>query len=204
MTQAIIQTSFNSGEWSPALNARVDMPQYRRGAARLRNFFVDYRGGASTRSGTKYVIRAKDSDNPVRLIPFQASSTVGYELEFGEYYIRFIANGAPVLETAIVLTAATAANPAVFTKVAHGLSVGDWVYPSGFTGGTWTNLNGQYFIVGTVPTADTFTLTDLFGNVISGVGLGTWTAGSVARVYTLASPYAAADLALLKFAPLSR
>lgn len=176
------------------------MPQYHRGAALLRNFFVDYRGGASTRAGTKYILRAKDSDNPVRLIPFQASSDVAYMLEFGEFYIRFYNNGAPVLETALTLTAATAANPAVFTKATHGLSVGDWVYASGFTGGTWTNLNGQYFIVGTVPTANTFTLTDLFGNVVSGVGLGVWTAGAVARVYTLASPYAAADLALLKFA----
>jgi len=50
-----IQASFNSGEWSPKLFARVDVKKYQSGAALLENFFIDYRGGASTRSGTRFV-----------------------------------------------------------------------------------------------------------------------------------------------------
>jgi hypothetical protein len=66
MTDLIIQASFNSGEWSPNLYARVDLVKYKAGAALLQNFFVDYRGGASTRMGTKYILQAKDSAHPLR------------------------------------------------------------------------------------------------------------------------------------------
>lgn len=199
MADLAIQASFNTGEWSPSLYARVDLAKYRSGAALLENFFVDYRGGASSRPGTKYILRCYKSNTPVRLISFQASSTVGYLLELGDFYVRFYNNGTPVLETTIALTGATNANPAVFTKNAHGLSNGDWVFASNFAGGTWATLNGKYYIVANV-TTNTFTLADLFGSAISGVGLGTWSAGSAARVYTIASPWAAADLALVKFA----
>jgi len=96
MAQPVIQTSFNAGEWAPALNARVDLTKYHAGAALLRNFFVDYRGGATARPGTRYICATKDT-NTVRLIPFQASFTVSYILEFGNGYVRFINNGAQVL-----------------------------------------------------------------------------------------------------------
>lgn len=99
MVQSVIQTSFHSGEWAPALNARVDMAKYHAAAAVMRNFYVDYRGGASSRPGTKYCATALDSTNPVRLIPFQASPTVGYVLEFGNFYMRPFFNGAPIAFT---------------------------------------------------------------------------------------------------------
>lgn len=98
MAQPAIQTSFNAGELSPSLFARVDLAQYHRGAATLRNFFVDYRGGASTRAGTEYLAPTLGLvGTKVRLIPFQASSTIGYVLEFGNHYIRFYFQGAQVL-----------------------------------------------------------------------------------------------------------
>lgn len=96
MAISLIQTSFASGEWAPKLRSRVDVQKYRSGAALLRNFFVDYSGGgASTRQGTKYIATTKASG--ARLIPFQASTTVSYVLEFGANYIRFYTNGAQVL-----------------------------------------------------------------------------------------------------------
>lgn len=199
MADSIIQTSFNSGEWAPSLNARVDLQKYRSGAALLRNFFVDYRGGATTRPGTKYILQTK-STNTVRLIPFQASFSVSYALEFGDSYLRFYSRGAPVLEAAIAITSATAASPGVFTKNTHGLNNGDWVFASGFTGGTWgTNFNGNYYIVAAA-TANTFELTDLNGNLINTTGFGVFTAGNVQRVYTIASPYAATELSQIKYA----
>lgn len=199
MAQPVIQTAFHSGEWAPALAARVDVSKYHSACALALNYYVDYRGGLSTRMGTKYILQAYKSATAVRLIPFQASATLGYVLEFGNLYIRFFNNGSPVLETALALTSATAANPAVFGLVAHGLQDGDWVFASNFAGGTWSTLNSKYFIVANA-TANTFELTDLFGTAVSGAGLGVWTAGSVARVYTLPSPYTSDDLPLLKFA----
>src|SRR5215813_9096854 len=123
MVQSVIQTSFHAGEWAPALNARVDLAKYKAGAAVMRNFFVDYRGGASSRPGTKYVVQARDSGNNVRLIPFQAAATVGYVLEFGNLYVRFIFNGAPVLETANTITGVSGATITANNTYAPG----DWV-----------------------------------------------------------------------------
>ena len=186
MTETIIQSSFNSGEWSPKLFARVDMAKYRSGAALMLNWFVDYRGGASTRVGTKYIIQCRYSSGNIRLIPFQASFSVGYVLEFGDRYIRFIYQGAPVLETATSITAAAAGPPEVFTDTAHGYSNGDWIFAS-----------NNYYIVQNV-TTNTFTLTDLFSNAINTNPFTLPT--SAQRVYTLSSPYAASDLQLLKYA----
>jgi hypothetical protein len=181
-----IQASFNVGEWAPTLNARVDLQKYRSAAALLQNWIVDYRGGASTRPGTKYILQAYKSATAVRLIPFQASFNVGYVLEFGNFYIRFYNNGAPVLEAATSITGAASGPPEVFTDAAHGYNNNDWIF-----------VGGNYYIVQNV-TTNTYTLTDLFGNAIATNPFVLPAAAS--RVYTLASPYAAADLALVKFA----
>lgn len=198
MAQPTIQCSFNSGEWAPHLYARTDLEKYHSGAALLHNFFVDYRGGASTRSGSKYCLRGYKDGTAIRLIPFQAAISVGYALEFGASYIRFYANGAPVLETGLNITGATKASPCVLT-VTNTYTTGDvdWVYITGVGG--MTQLNGKYYIVH-ARSSTTVTLYDLFGNPVDSTGYGTYTAGGTTqRIYTLASPYAAADLALLKF-----
>ena len=127
MAQPVIQSSFHSGEWSPALFARVDLAKYKSAAALLRNFFVDYRGGVSTSPGTKYIIQGFNPHPKIRLIPFAASFSVNYILEFGHHYIRFINNGTPVVESGTTITGATQANPCVITDVGHGYKTGDWV-----------------------------------------------------------------------------
>lgn len=197
MSNLSMQKSFNSGEWAPQLYSRVDMEKYRSGAALLRNFFVDYRGGASTRTGTQYVLQAYKSATRVRIIPFQASISVSYILEFGDHYIRFYNNGAPVLETAVNITGATQANPCVISAV-NTYSPGDWVFIAGVGG--MTQLNGNYYSV-LAATGTTLTLGDLNGNPINSTGYGAYTSGGIAaRVYTLTSPYAAADLDAIKYA----
>src|SRR5882724_6623449 len=191
MSDNVIQTSFNSGEWSPSLYAQVNLKQYHSGAALLRNFFIDTRGGATTRPGTRYVATCK-SNSTVRPIPFQASFTVSYLLEFGQGYVRFFNNGAPVLESGKAITAITQANPGVITSTAHGYSNGDWIVISGVVG--MVLLNGNTFIVAGV-TANTYTLTDLFGNVINTTSYGTYiSGGTAARVYTIISPYQASEV----------
>jgi hypothetical protein len=191
MAQAHIQTSFASGELAPKLRSRVDIAKYHNGAALLRNFFVDYSGGgASTRQGTKFINQCKSLG--ARLVAFQPSTTIAYELEFGQGYIRFYSNGSPILEAATTISGATQANPGVITDVGHGYSTGDWVFINAIAG--MTQLNGNYYIV--VKTgANTYTLTDLNGNAINTTGFGAYISGGTAqRVYTLASPYITADL----------
>ena len=195
MSDIVVQASFNSGEWSPALFARVDLQKYRSGAALLQNFFVDYRGGASTRPGTQYIIQCLPGIN--RLIAFQAAYNVGYELLFSDHAIRFIFQSSPILENSFAITAATNANPCVLTIPGNNYNIGDWIWVAAIVG--MTQLNGRYFVVSNV-SGSAVTLKDLQGNAVDSTGYGTYVSGGTAqRVYTLASPYAAADLALLKF-----
>jgi hypothetical protein len=179
MAQPTIQTSFASGEWAPRLRARVDIQKYRSGAALLRNFYVDYAGGgASTRPGTRYILQCRDSTAPVRLIPFQPSANLSYVLEFGNGYIRFYSNGAPIIEAAVSVTG-IAGN---LVTAANSYSPGDWVLI-----GT-SVANSQTWIV-TAATGANFNVSDLFGNTSV-----TPSGSAAARIYTIPSPYSAGDL----------
>lgn len=197
MAQPHIQHSFHAGEFAPALNARVDLAKYHSAAALMRNYFVDYRGGASSRMGTKYVIQVFNTASRIRLIPFQASFTVTYVLEFGDGYIRFITNGAPVLEPAVAITGASQTNPAVLSVV-NTYSAGDWLFITGVNG--MTQLNQKYvLIISRTPT--TITLGDIKGGNFNATGFSPYiSGGTVQRVYKIASTFAGADVALLKFA----
>jgi hypothetical protein len=198
MGNPVIQTSFNAGEWAPALYARVDLTKYHSGATLLQNYFVDYRGGATTRPGTKFVSRCLASATTNRLIPFQASFTVGYVLEFGNGTVRFYVNGAPVLENSTTITGVTQANPGVVTDVAHGYANGDWIVINNVVG--MTQLNGNTYVV-TNRTANTYQLTDLYGVVVDTSGFTAYVSGGTAqRVYTIASPYAPNELFGLRYA----
>ena len=199
MPHLVAQASFNSGEWSPNLFARVDLAKYKAGAALLENFFVDYRGGASTRVGTEYITQAYKSSSQVRLITFQASFSVGYVLEFGDGYIRFFYQGSPIVESAFNMSAATKANPCVITAPGHDFVVGDWIYISGVAG--MTQLNQKYYKVQVVA-GDNVTLATVNGVLVNSTAYGTYASGgTAARVYTITSPYTAADdLRQIKFA----
>lgn len=97
MATTVFQKSLTAGELSPSLYARTDVEKYQSAAALLRNWYVDYRGGASTRPGTLFVGQCKTGLFGIpRLIPFIVSTAATYVLEFGHLYIRFISNGAYV------------------------------------------------------------------------------------------------------------
>lgn len=198
MSNNIIQSSFASGELSPTLFARVDLTKYHTGAAVMRNFFVDYRSGASTRGGTAVCNQALKSATPVRLIPFQSSALVPYMCEFGDKYVRFFSFGKPVLEASFAITGATAANPCVITVVGNNFVIGDWIFLTGVGGMTQLNSRGYFQVTNVAGSA--VTLADTNGNAINSLSFTAYTSGgTAARVYTLVSPYAATDLALLKF-----
>lgn len=194
MTEVInIQNSLAAGELSPALFGRIDLEKWQSGTSTCRNFFVNYRGGVSSRAGLAYVGTCKQpgTSAPPRDISFQFSVSQGYTLEFGDQYMRIKVNGGYVTEAVKVVTSVSVLG--LFTTSAvHGYSVGDWVYDTGNTG-----FSGLTWIITSVPTTSTFTVTDLFGNAI---GLVTASgAGTVARIYTVTSPYAAVDLPYLKY-----
>ena len=197
MSFPFIQNSFIAGELSPAVYGRTDMAKFHLGATTMRNFFVGYRGGSYSRQGLAYVGICKQSGSaaPPRDIPFQFNNYQGFELEFGDQYMRVKSNGAYVTEAAKTIVSITQASPAVITVTAHGYSNGDWVFGS-ISG--MNALNGLTWIVENV-TTNTFTLTDLFGNVVNSTLFNSFTSGTFSRIYTLVTPYAAIDLPYLKF-----
>lgn len=198
MAENFIKTSFAGGELSTTLYARVDLEKYQVGAALLRNFFVDYRGGASNRTGTKFIARARAPNTTiVRMIPFVVAQVQAYAVEFGNFYARFYSNGAQVTEATTAITGATQANPCVVTDVAHGYANGEEVYITGVGG--MTQLNNKNYLVQNV-TANTYELQNLDNVNTNSIGFGVYTAGgTAARIYTLSTPYADTDLKLLKF-----
>jgi len=206
MSIPVIQTSFISGELAPSFLGRTDKPQYRNGGSTMRNYFVNYRGGASSRAGFAYVGMCKQgapnaggtaTANPPRDINFQYNINQGFALEFGDQYMRVKFQGSYITESAKNVTAITRANPGVITSAGHGFNNGDWVFASSIGG--MTEFNGLTWIVHN-KTTNTFQLTDLFGNIVDTTSFLAFTSGGTfARIYTAVSPYAAIDLPYLKF-----
>ncbi len=196
MAIATIQPSFAAGELSPSLYGRIDLAKFHVGCATMRNFYVNYRGGASSRAGTKFVGFAP-TVLPPRLIRFQFSLNQGIILEFGNTYIRFIINGAYVLNSAKSILDITQGAPGVVTSIAHGFLNGDNVYLSNIIG--MPVLNNTVFFVAN-KTNDTFTLIDQFGVPVNTTSAGVYLPGGFAsKIYTIASPYTSAELSELKF-----
>ena len=83
------QTNFTAGELTPKLAGQTDFKKYTNGVETLENMTVFPQGGATRRSGTRFVCEVKDSSKIVRLIPFEFNITQSYILEFGNLYIRF-------------------------------------------------------------------------------------------------------------------
>jgi hypothetical protein len=203
------QSSFSAGEISPSLFGRIDLNKWKQGAFTYRNMFANYRGGASSRAGTAYIGMCKQgspnnggtaTNNPPRDIPFQFNINQGYALEFGDEYMRIKSDGAYVTEAPQSITGITQANPGVITynNGTYTLATGDWVFFAN-VGGT-KQLNNQTYIWQAL-TSTTGTLTDLFGNVVNTFIYGAFTSGgTLARIYTLVTPYAAIDLPFLKYA----
>src|ERR1019366_5334917 len=99
----------------------------------------------------------------------------------------FKSNGGYFTEAAKTVVGITQASPAVITVTAHGYSNGDWVF--GAINGM-NALNGLTWIIAGVE-SHTFTLTDLFGNVVNSTLFNAFTSGTFSRIYTLVTPYAA-------------
>ncbi len=77
-------------------------------------------------------------------------------------------------------------------------NAGDWLYISNVGG--MTVLNNRTVVIGAALGGGTYSIYDVFGNPIDTTAQPALSsAGSVARIYTLVTPYAEADLEYLKF-----
>lgn len=198
---ALIKPSFSSGELAPALWGRTDLNKFASGASVARNMFVNYRGGMYSRPGLAFVGQCKQAGTalPPRIIRFAFNLYQQYCLEFGDQYMRVVANGAYVTESAFNVTGATQANPGVITIPGNNFAVGDWVYFAGFPSTSMYQLNTLTLVVASVA-GSSATFNDTFGNPVNTTFFSPYTSGGTAsRIFTLVTPYAAADLPYLKF-----
>lgn len=168
--------NFSKGEISEEIYARFDVQAYGSAVKRARNVKVKKYGGLEKRQGTRFVAEAYDASEPVRLMPFQFSTTQTYAIEMGQGHARFAALGGIVLNEELEVTDLTSAEPVQVTAAFHGYSAGDQVY---FTGqeGDWEVLNGRFWTVVESIDDDNFTI-DLDG---TGYGAFTASTGGITR-----------------------
>lgn len=88
--------SLSGGEISPSLHGRVDLAKYQSSLKTCRNWLVEPFGGVRNRPGTRLIAETKTEGKKVRLVPFVFSQSQTYVLEFGQGYIRFFREGAPL------------------------------------------------------------------------------------------------------------
>lgn len=88
--------SFNAGEFSPWLDARIDLEKYGSGCRRLENFLLTPYGGCRRRPGTEYVAEVRSSSEAARLIPFRFNVSTNYILVLNNGFMRFGKGGTGV------------------------------------------------------------------------------------------------------------
>ena len=192
MPQDRVQNSFGGGVLSPAAFARFDLQKFGTAVKTADNFFVHAEGGISNRAGLQFIKETKDSSKVSRAITFEFNEEQAYALEFGEYYMRPYTDDGAILESTTTITGATQANPVVVSDTGHPYLDGEQIYIAGVVG--MTELNGKYYTIAN-KTTNTYELSGVDGTSYTAYS----SAGTSARVFTLTTPYAAADLALLKF-----
>lgn len=84
-----IQSSINAGELTPLLSGAVDLAKYKSGLAIQQGFLGLTQGPVMLRPGTRYIAFTKNSAQKARLMPFIFSGIEAFQLEFGNYYVRF-------------------------------------------------------------------------------------------------------------------
>lgn len=200
MSVDIVKFAFIAGEISPTLYGRTDLTKFDLGMAEAKNFFVDYRGGLSSRPGFRFMEHVAEDDKHTRMtaFAFAPDQEDTYTVLFGHEYIRFLQAGSYVLEDDIAISGVTQSATGVLTATAHGLTAGRCVKISGVAG--MTQLNGKTFEVRS-PAANTFQLYSIpDGTAVNTTAFTAYTSGGVIKpVYELSSPYDEDDLDGLAF-----
>ena len=171
--------SFAGGEITPEMYGRIDLTKYQTGLGKCLNAVVLPHGPATRRTGLRFINEVKDSTRKTVVRPFQYSATVTCVLEFGHQTLRFFVSGAAVLEANQTIGSIVGST---INLTSHGYTAGDWVYV------------GSRFLKVATAAANSFTVTDLWGAAVTPTGT------TVARVYTIATPYSESDLLQLRIA----
>lgn len=127
MYQAIC--SFNAGELSEKMKARVDVSQYSKGCKTVKNFLVRPYGSVEKRPGTLFVATTKETEKAVRLIPFVFSTDTVFICEFGHNYIRFYRNRTFVMELSSTIYPASAVAGIKYVQCADVMYLAHPFYP---------------------------------------------------------------------------
>lgn len=194
-----IQANFTRGEASPKLHARVDIEFYKAMLKTCTNWTVMRAGGLRRRPSFLFVAETKDSTKASRLIPFNFGTPSNgipqaYVLEFGDLYMRILTTGGIITTLGGTPTAATSANPGVFTLAGHGLVNGDKALATGFAG-DFAQLNNREFTVAGVA-GNNFNL----GVNTTGFAAYVAAAGLIKKIVEVVTTYAEADLPKLDYA----
>lgn len=187
-----IQHAFDGGEWSELLLGRQDLEKYPHALFTCLNALPLTQGPWTRRPGTAFLHQTKFNDKVSRVIPFQYSTTQTYILEFGDLYIRFFSAHGIVTNTSQSITSISNANPGVVTKVAHGYSNGDRLLLSSILG--MPGISNMEVVV-TNKTADTFELWTSDGITVNTTSLGTFTSGTMAKIFEVPTTFTAAQVA---------
>lgn len=196
---SIVKFAHVGGEISEAYNSRSDLAKYDLALALADNWFVDYHGGISTVPGLELIDNLYLDTDEIKLYKFSFASNVGntYIIILGQNYVRFVQDGAYILETfKNVTNISTAGALLTVTCTAHGFTIGDWIKFN--LAGSYADMSGGTYVVDTI-TTNTFTLKTVYGTSVDTVLFGTYSGTAMcARIYTIAHTFNTADFLELK------
>lgn len=181
------QFSTVAGVLAPGYINRSDIEKYDLALLEGKNWFVDYRGGLSSRPGWEHCDFLMEDGKAINAWAFQYGYDIAntYLVIFGDGYIRFMQDGAYVLETS---KNATAVAGATVTSAAHAYSNDEWVKVAG---SGIAAADGMCCVV-SAAAANTLQLKDMFGNVIDFTGATT--PFTMSRIYTVPTTFTSAEV----------
>ena len=200
----ILQSSFLGGQWSKYAQGRADLPDYKNAMATCFNGFPVEEGSWTRRGGTMNAGTTWDG-GAGRPITFSFNGSAPFTVEFGNARARFRLGASLVVENSPqVVSSISTATPAVLTVTGTPTwATGDHVIlnPLNATSQTAMANYVKREVQVTKTGASTFTLSDpVTGLSIPGTAIG-WAGGlsaSVAKVQTVALPYANGDWAQVR------
>ena len=109
MSVTMIQSTFQFGEVSELLHARVDSPIYYKAVKRLRNMLVIPQGGVERRFGTTYIDAVNDhSGGPVYITNYTQVKPYIFDYEDGSRYLLIFRDASVDIYSAGVYQSTTA------------------------------------------------------------------------------------------------
>ncbi len=113
--------SFNTGQISPLMEARIEFAKYRSSARTVENMLVTTQGPVFRRPGTKYIATQKDSTAIGRVISYEHSVEDSYVLLLEDQAMRFFRDGGQILDGVGTETVTGGDKPGTANLAAHWL-----------------------------------------------------------------------------------